>query len=92
MLNIKVQNITNKGIKVIFIIENGEEVNFIVSGMTKQVHNINANDNLDVIFRLIPLIKNEELKLPTVKICEHNSDTLEKICSYYFFLDKIYII
>ena len=92
MLNIKVQNITNKGIKVIFIIENGEEVNFIVSGMTKQVHNIKANDNLDVIFRLIPLIKNEELKLPTVKICEHNSDTLEKICSYYFFLDKIYII
>ena len=92
MLNIHVDNVTNNSIRVLFIIENGEEVNFIVSGMTKQVHNIKANDNINVIFRLIPLIRNEELKLPTVKICEYNYDSLEKLCSDYFFLDKIYII
>ena len=92
MLNIKVENVTNNGIKVSFIIENGKEVNFIVSGMTKQVHNIKAKENINVIFRLIPLMRNEELKLPVVKICEHNCDSLEKICSNYFFLDKIYII
>ena len=92
MLNINLANVTNDSIKILFIIENGKEVNFIVSGVTKQVHNIKANENVNLIFRLIPIIRNEELKLPTIKICEMSFDSIEKICSNYYFLDKIYII
>ena len=92
MLNINIANKTNDCVKIQFIIENGQEVNFIVSGVTKQVHNIKANEIINVIFRLIPLIRNQELKLPVIKICEINFDSSEKICSNYYFLDKIYII
>ena len=92
MLNISIENVTNDSIKILFIIENGQEINFIVSGVTKQVHNIKANEMVNLIFRLIPLIRNEELKLPVIKICEMNFDSIEKICSNYYFLDKIYIV
>ena len=92
MLNINITNKTNDCVKIQFIIENGQEINFIVSGVTKQVHNIKANEIINVIFRLIPLIRNQELKLPVIKICEMNFDSSEKICSNYYFLDKIYII
>ena len=92
LLNINITNVTDDNIKILFIIENGKEIDFIVSGVTKQVHNIKAKEIVNLIFRLIPLIRNEELKLPTIKICEMNFDSLEKICSNYYFLDKQYII
>ena len=92
LLNINITNVTDDSIKILFIIENGKEIDFIVSGVTKQVHNIKAKEIVNLIFRLIPLIRNEELKLPTIKICEMNFDSLEKICSNYYFLDKQYII
>ena len=91
MLSINLMNKTNDSVKIQFIIENGQEVNFIVSGVTKQVHHIQANEIVNIIFRLIPLLRNQELKLPVVKICEMNLDTQEKISSNYYFLDKIYI-
>ena len=91
MLSINIENKTNDSIKFQFIIENGQEINFIVSGVTKQVHNIKANEIMNIIFRLIPLIRNQELKLPVIKISEMNFDSSEKICSNYYFLDKIYI-
>jgi len=90
ILNINIANITNDGIKILFIIEK-KEVDFIVSGVTKQVHHIKANENVNLIFRLIPLIRNEELKLPMVKICEMSLESVDKICSDYYYLDKIYI-
>ena len=92
ILNINIANVTDKNIKILFIIESGKEIEFIVSGVTKQVHDIKANEIKNLIFRLIPLIRNEELKLPTIKIMEMNFDSFEKICSYYYFLDKIYTI
>ena len=92
LLNINIANVSNKSVKINFIIESGKEIEFIVSGVTKQVHNINANEFKNLIFRLIPLIRNDELKLPTIKIIEKDSESLEKICSYYYLLDKIYTI
>ena len=92
MLNINITNKTNESIKIQFIIENGKELDFIVSGVTKQVHNIKANEMINVIFRLIPLIRKQELKLPTIKIHEMNFDSADKIYSNYSFLDKIYVI
>ena len=92
MLNINITNKTNESIKIQFIIENGKELDFIVSGVTKQVHDIKANEIINVIFRLIPLIRKQELKLPTIKIYEMNFDSADKICSNYYFLDKIYVI
>ena len=92
MLTINITNVTKDSVKILFIIENGQEIDFIVSGVTKQVHHIKSNEIVNLIFRLIPLIREEELKLPTIKICEMNLDSLEKVCSYYYFLDKIYII
>ena len=91
MLNINIANKTNDSIKIQFIIENGQDVNFMVSGVTKQVHNIQAKEIVNIIFRLIPLIRNQELKLPVVKIREMNLDSADKICSNYYFLDKIFI-
>ena len=92
LLNINITNVTDDSIKILFFIENGKEVDFIVSGVTKQVHSIKAKEIVNLIFRLIPLIRNEELKLPTIKISEMNLDSAEKICSNYYFLDKQYII
>ena len=92
LLNINITNVTDDSIKILFLIENGKEVDFIVSGVTKQVHSIKAKEIVNLIFRLIPLIRNEELKLPTIKISEMNLDSTEKICSNYYFLDKQYII
>ena len=84
--------IAEKCKKIIFMIENGEDINFIVSGSTKQVLSIKAKEIMNVAFRLIPLIRKQELKLPTIKIYEMNFDSADKICSNYYFLDKIYVI
>jgi hypothetical protein len=90
--NIKVENISEKCIKIIFMIENGDDVNFIVSGMTKKIHSIKSKEILNVVFRLIPLIHNIELKLPKIKICEMNYTSQEKYCSNYYYPEKINII
>ena len=92
LFNIKVENLSEKCRKLIFIIENGEDINFIVSGMTKQIHSVKAKENLNVVFRLIPLVHNVELKLPFIKISEMSYNSQEKICSNYYYPEKINII
>ena len=73
------------------MIENGEDINFIVSGSTKQVLSIKAKEIMNVAFRLIPLIHNVELKLPKLKISEMNYNSQEKLWSNYYFPEKINI-
>ena len=92
LFNIKVSNVSNQCRKINFVIENGDDINFIVSGLTKQVHSIRANEIIDVVFRLIPLIHNVELKLPIIKITEMNYNSQERICSNYYYPEKIFII
>ena len=92
LFNIKVVNNSEKCRKIIFFIENGNDINFIVTGFTKQVLNIKSKEIMNVIFRLIPLIHNVELKLPTLKISEIDYNTQEKICSNYYCPEKINII
>ena len=92
IFNIKVANVSEQCRKIIFMIENGDDINFIVSGLTKQVYSIKAKEILNVVFRLIPLIHNVELKLPKIKICEMSYTSQEKLCSNYYYPEKINII
>ena len=92
LFNIKVKNISEKCRKILFMIENGEDINFIVSGLTKQIYSIEAKDIINVVFRLIPLVHNVELKLPKIKICEMSYNSQEKICSNYYYPEKISIL
>ena len=92
LFNIKVVNESEKCRKIIFMIENGDDISFIVSGLTKQIHSVRAKENINVVFRLIPLIHTMELKLPKIKICEMNYNSQEKLCSYYYYPEKINII
>ena len=91
LFNIKISNVSEKCKKIIFMIENGEDINFIVSGSTKQVLSIKAKEIMNVAFRLIPLIHNVELKLPKLKISEMNYNSQEKLWSNYYFPEKINI-
>lgn len=91
LFNIKISNASEKCKKIIFMIENGEDINFIVSGSTKQVLSIKAKEIMNVAFRLIPLIHNVELKLPKLKISEMNYNSQEKLWSNYYFPEKINI-
>ena len=92
LFNIKVANVSDKCRKVIFMIENGDDINFIVSGLTRQIHSIKAKEILNVVFRLIPLVHNVELKLPKIKICEMSYTSQEKFCSNYYYPEKINIL
>ena len=92
LFNIKVVNESEKCRKIIFMIENRDDISFMVSGLTKQVHSVRAKEILNVVFRLIPLIHNMELTLPKIKICEMNYNSQEKLCSYYYYPEKINII
>ena len=92
LYNIKVSNVSERCRKIIFMIENGDDINFIVSGLTKQVYSIKAKEILNVVFKLIPLIHNVELKLPKIKICEMSYTSQEKFCSNYYYPEKINII
>ena len=92
LFNIKVSNISDTCRKIHFVIENGDDINFIVSGLTKQIHSIRAKEIINVVFRLIPLIHHVELKLPIIKITEMNYNSQERICSNYYYPEKIYII
>ena len=91
ILNIKVENNTKKCKKLIFFIETGDEINFIISGKVKQTKNIKSNETVKFIYKLIPL-QNGELKLPTLKIWEININTQDRLCSHYYFPQKITVI
>ena len=84
LFNVKVSNFSERSRKIFFIIENGNDANFIMSGLTKQIYSIKSKDILNVVFRLIPLNHNIELKLPKIKICEMEYYSQEKLCSIYF--------
>ena len=90
-LKIKVKNNTDVCKKIIFLIETGEEMNFIVSGQVKQTINIIQGGEFSTKYRLIPF-RNGELKLPSIKIWEINRMNQEKILSNYYFPNKIIII
>ena len=92
ILNIKVENNTEKCKKIIFFIETGEEIHFMISGKIKQSKNIKARETITFLYKLIPL-QTGELKLPSLKIWEINLNNLqEKLCSNYFCPQKITII
>ena len=94
ILNIKVENRTKKNKKIIFFIENGNEINCMISGKVKQSKNIRAEESINFIYKLIPL-QYGELKLPSLKIWEINTNTNskdKKICSHYYFPQKIKVI
>ena len=85
LFNVKVSNSSERSRKIIFIIENGNDTNFIMSGLTKQIYSIKSKDFLNIVFRLIPLAHNIELKLPKIKICEIGFYSQEKLSSIYFY-------
>ena len=94
LLKIKVENHTKKNKKIIFFIENGNEINCMISGKVKQSKNIRAEECINFIYKIIPL-QNGELKLPSLKIWEMNlniNSKEKKICSHYYFPQKIKII
>ena len=94
LLNIKVENHTKKCKKIIFFIENGNEINCMISGKVKQSKNIKAEESINFIYKLIPL-QYGELKLPSLKIWEFNlnmNSKDKKICSHYYFPQKIKVI
>ena len=92
LLNIKVENDTKKCKKIIFLIETGDEINFIISGKIKQSKTIKSKETIKFIYKLIPLQRGE-LKLPSLKIWEIDINNIqEKICSNYYFPQKITVI
>ena len=92
LLNIKVENNTKKCKKIIFFIETGDEINFMISGKIRQSKNIKAKETIKFIYKLIPL-QNGELKLPSLKIWEINiNNAQDRICSNFYFPQKIAII
>ena len=91
-LNIKVENDTKKCKKIIFLIETGDEIHFIISGKIKQSKNIKSKETIKFFYKLIPL-QAGELKLPSLKIWEINLNNLQDIlCSNYYFPQKITLI
>ena len=90
-LKIKVKNNTDVCKKIFFLIEMGEEINFMLSGQGKQMTNLRQSGEFSKKYRLIPL-KNGELKLPSIKIWEINSLNQAKILSNYYFPDQIVVI
>ena len=94
LLNIKVENHTKKNKKIIFFIENGNEINCMISGKVKQSKNIRAEESINFVYKLIPL-QYGELKLPSLKIWEMSlniNSKDKKICSHYYFPQKIKVI
>ena len=92
LLNIKVENNTKKCKRIIFFIETGDEINFIISGKIKQSKYINSNETIKFVYKLIPL-QSGELKLPSLKIWEININNLqERLYSNYYFPQKITVI
>ena len=94
LINIKVENHTKNCKKLIFFIESGDEINCMISGKIKQSKNIRAEESTKFVYKLIPLHFGE-LKLPSLKIWEMNLNTNskdKKICSHYYFPQKIKVI
>jgi hypothetical protein len=59
LLNIKVENSTKKCKKIIFFIETGNEINFIISGKIKQSKSIKPKESINFVYKLIPLFFDE---------------------------------
>ena len=94
IINIKVENHTKKCKKIIFFIESGDEINCMISGKVKQYKNIRAEESAKFVYKLIPL-QYGEMKLPSLKIWEMNFNANakdKKICSHYYFPQKIKVI
>ena len=94
IIDIKVDNHTKKNKKIMFFIENGDEINCMISGKIKQCKNIRAEESANFIYKLIPL-QYGELKLPSIKIWEMSLNTNakeKKLCSHYYLPQKIKII
>ena len=94
LLDITVENNTKKNKKIIFFIEKGNEINFMISGKIKQSKNIRGGENIHFKYILIPL-KFGELKLPSLKIWEMSlniNSKDKKLCSHYYFPQKIKVI
>ena len=94
IINIKVENHTKKCKKIIFFLENGDEINCMISGKVKQYKNIRAEESAKFVYKLIPL-QYGEMKLPSLKIWEMNFNANakdKKICSHYYFPQKIKVI
>ena len=92
LLNIKVENDTKKCKKIIFFIETGNEINFIISGKIKQSKVIKSKESINFIYKLIPL-QAGELKLPSLKIWEININNLQdRLYSNYYFHPKIKVL
>ena len=94
LLNIKVENHTKKCKKIIFFIESGDEINCMISGKVKQNKNLRAGESTKFVYKLIPL-QYGEMKLPSLKIWEMNFNANakdKKICSHYYFPQKIKVI
>ena len=92
MLNIKVENNSNKCKKIIFFIETGDEINFIISGKIRQSKNIRPKETIKFIYKLIPLQRGE-LKLPSVKIWEiSNNHPQDRLYSHFYLPQKITVI
>ena len=92
LLNIKVENDTKKCKKIIFFIETGNEINFIISGKIKQSKVIKSKESINFIYKLIPL-QSGELKLPSLKIWEININNLQdRLYSNYYFHPKIKVL
>ena len=92
LLNITVENSTKKNKKIIFFIEKGNEINFMISGKIKQSKNIRGGENIHFRYILIPL-KFGELKLPSLKIWEMSLNTKDKkLCSHDYFPEKRKVI
>lgn len=92
LLNIKVENNTKKCKKIIFFIETGNEINFLISGKIKQSKSIKSKETINFIYKLIPL-QTGELKLPSLKIWEININNLQdRLYSNYYFHQKIKVL
>ena len=92
LLNIKVENNTKKCKKIIFFIETGNEINFIISGKIKQSKSIKSKESINFTYKLIPL-QTGELKLPSLKIWEININNLQdRLYSNYYFHPKIQVL
>ncbi len=84
-----VKNKVNSPKRFIFMIDKFNNFNYLMNGINKRIYYINANEEINIYFKLIPIEKGN-YKLPTFKIVEFNFNTdgtkhEDKIHSYYFY-------
>ena len=72
-----------------FNIESGNDINFLVSGITKQCYDVRSGEEVNIFYRLVPIVKEGEFKLPVIKISELSYTSAEKLASNYYFPENI---